>query len=329
MIPKVSVIIPVHNVEAFLPRTIGSVREQTLRDIEIICVDDASTDGSAALLEAMAREEKRLQLIRFPGNRGVSAARNEGLDAARGEYVYFLDSDDWLDPDYLAAMVAEAEESGEDIVVNATYYEEFPETGKRSVSGDFGFLGEKPDRYPVRTVLNRFPPTVWTRLYRRSFLRRSHLRFPGPGIHNGTEDIWFTGLAGMMQESIHVFRGPGYHYLQRPGSLLRFKDIPYYNILTFKDLYSEFGERKIATEGLRLFYAGPVVLDTAEKFDAIRPFFLTIREEVLRHRELYAPVDVFLMEAVCGSGAYAGFCARYNPNISVAFIRSRMPKAHV
>ena len=106
--PEVSVIIPVHNTEALLDRTLGSLLRQTLRDIEILCVDDGSTDGSLGVLQAWAQKDPRIRVIAFPQNRGVAAARNAGFAESRGDYVYYLDSDDWIDDDHLAAMHAHA-----------------------------------------------------------------------------------------------------------------------------------------------------------------------------------------------------------------------------
>ena len=114
---KVSVIVPVYNAGDFVEKCVRSALEQTLREIEIICVDDCSTDCSAEILGKI--RDSRFRIIKLSENQGVSAARNAGMDAARGTYVHFLDSDDWLDPDYLEAMVAQAERTGEDIVVNA------------------------------------------------------------------------------------------------------------------------------------------------------------------------------------------------------------------
>ena len=304
-IVKVSVIIPVYNAGAFIEKCVRSALEQTLREVEVICVDDCSADRSAEILKGI--REPRLQIIQFLENQGVSAARNAGMDAARGEFVFFLDSDDWLDPDYLEAMVAQAERTGEDIVVNSNYIEELPVSGKRAFSSSFGFVNDEPGYYPAEVVQNRFPPVVWARLFRRSFLQENRIRFPSRTIRDGTEDIYFAGLAGSLTPRAFVFRGPFYHYLQRAESLLHQRDLP--------------------TEGLRLFYGGQVLLDTEDKFEFVKPFFNAIAPEVRRHAELYAPVDLFLMEAVLSSADYADFRSRFNPNITISFVRSRL-RAH-
>ena len=324
-IVKVSVIIPVYNAGAFIEKCVRSALEQTLREIEIICVDDCSADRSAEILKGI--RDPRLHIIQFPENQGVSAARNAGMDAARGKFVFFLDSDDWLDPDYLEAMVVQTERTGEDIVVNANYVEEFPESGKRAFSSRFGFVGDEPGYYPAEVVQNRFPPVVWARLFRRSFLLENQIRFPARTVRDGTEDIYFTGLAGSLTPRTFVFRGPFYHYLQRPESLLHQRDLCYHNIVSFKYLHDQRLSRGLPTEGLRLFYGGQVLLDTEDKFEFVKPFFNAIAPEVRRHAELYAPVDLFLMEAVLSSADYADFRSRFNPNITISFVRSRL-RAH-
>lgn len=319
---KVSVIVPVYNAGDFVEKCVRSALEQTLREIEVICVDDCSTDRSAEVLKGI--RDSRLQIIQFPENQGVSAARNAGMDAARGTFVSFLDSDDWLDPDYLEAMVAQAERTGEDIVVNANYIEEFPESGKRAFSSNFGFVNDEPGYYPAEVVQNRFPPVVWARLFRRSFLLENRIRFPFKIVHDGAEDIYFAGLAGSLTPRAFVFRGPFYHYLQRAESLLHQRDLSYHNIVSFKFLHDQRLSLGLPTEGLRLFYGGQVILDTEDRFVFLKPFFNAIAPEVRRHAELYAPVDLFLMEAVLSSPDYAAFLSRFNPNITISFVRSRL-----
>ena len=103
--PKVSVIIPVYNTEAYVEQTLRSIMGQTLRDIELIVVNDGSTDGSLSVLERIATGDDRIRLYTQP-NKGLSQTRNAGIARARGEFIYFMDSDDLLEPDALAATNA-------------------------------------------------------------------------------------------------------------------------------------------------------------------------------------------------------------------------------
>ena len=114
--PKISVVIPVYNTGALLDRTLRSITNQSLQDIEIICVDDGSTDDSLRFLKEWERNDARIQVIAFPENKGVSCARNTGLDAARAPYVYFMDSDDLLDADALRVCCEYAERTRADFI---------------------------------------------------------------------------------------------------------------------------------------------------------------------------------------------------------------------
>ena len=97
--PKISVIIPVYNVEAYLEQCLQSVLKQTLADIEVICVDDGSRDGSRAILERVASDDDRIKLCFHESNKSLFMARKTGVAAACGEYFLFLDSDDYLEPE--------------------------------------------------------------------------------------------------------------------------------------------------------------------------------------------------------------------------------------
>lgn len=113
---KVSIIIPVYNVERYLRVSLESVVNQTLEDIEIICVNDGSTDGSLEILNEFAKKDKRIILINQE-NQGLSGARNTGLNVATGEYIAFLDSDDWVDTNFLENLYNTAKKYESDIAV--------------------------------------------------------------------------------------------------------------------------------------------------------------------------------------------------------------------
>ncbi len=115
MTPKVSIIIPVYNTEAYLERALTSVLSQTYRDFEAICVNDGSTDNSLAILESYAQKDPRIKVV-SQENQGLSMARNNGLKNARGEYIYFLDSDDALHPQMLEITISKITEHQADLL---------------------------------------------------------------------------------------------------------------------------------------------------------------------------------------------------------------------
>lgn len=108
----VSIIVPVYNAEASLLRTLDSISRQTLQSFEVICVDDCSADGTAAILQEFATRDSRFKVVRLPTNSGVASARNAGIAVATGLYLCFLDADDWWLPEKLAIQFAAMEEHG-------------------------------------------------------------------------------------------------------------------------------------------------------------------------------------------------------------------------
>ena len=109
--PRISVIVPVYNVEQYLPRCVESILAQTYENLEILLVDDGTKDNSGAICDAYARQDARVKAI-HKKNGGLSSARNAGIDAATGEYLSFVDSDDWIEPDMYEKMMALMEKYG-------------------------------------------------------------------------------------------------------------------------------------------------------------------------------------------------------------------------
>ena len=113
---KVSVIVPVYNVEKYIKRCLNSILEQTYKDCEIICVDDCGQDKSIQIIEEIQRENPgKIRILYGTVNQGLGAARDRGIAAARGEYITFVDSDDYLKKDYLETYVSRAEETDSDL----------------------------------------------------------------------------------------------------------------------------------------------------------------------------------------------------------------------
>ena len=150
-----SVIIPVYNAEKYLRGCMDSVLSQTLRELEVICVDDGSTDGSAAILEEYAEKDSRVRVLRQE-NKGAGAARNLGIDA-KGEYVAFVDADDSLCPDSLEPLYRQAKRTGAD-VIRSRAYDCDAQTGRRTESVHNAL--KRVPRFMLGKVLN----------YRRAYL---------------------------------------------------------------------------------------------------------------------------------------------------------------
>ena len=176
---------PIYNVESYLDQALSSVRNQTLRNIEIICVNDGSTDGSPDIIRAHAAEDARIIVIDKP-NGGYGSAMNCGLEAARGEWVAILEPDDWYDEGMLKDMVQYAATFDEPIdIVRAPYWSIWKSGNsiERRVPCSYKGL-VKPKSQPFTfeeaagAELLAHHPSIWSALYRRAFLEEHGIRFP-------------------------------------------------------------------------------------------------------------------------------------------------------
>ncbi len=129
---KVSLIIPVYNTVNYLRRCLESAVSQTYKNMEIICVDDGSTDGSEKIVDEFAARDRRVVVV-HQVNRGESHARNTGLRIASGDYIGFMDCDDWIEPDMYETLVRALEEAEADMAI-AGFYREFEEAGKSRIT---------------------------------------------------------------------------------------------------------------------------------------------------------------------------------------------------
>lgn len=219
---RVSVIVPVYQVEAYLPRCIDSVLAQTFEDFELILVNDGTRDGCPAIMAEYAARDARIRQV-HKENGGLSSARNAGLDVARGEYVAFLDSDDYAAPTWLADTVRAAEETGaQQVLYN---YERVvdgqaqgPYLNMASETIDVGRLGLANYLYQY-WMPYRHGQEAWSKLYRRSVIEENGLRF-APNDEVFAEDTHFSMLYLMHTHTIAALDTPYIYYVQRGDSLM-------------------------------------------------------------------------------------------------------------
>lgn len=203
--PKVSVIIPVYNVEKYLRQCLDSVVGQTLQDIEIICVNDSSTDQSLSILEDYQRKDNRIQII-TQENAGAGAARNKGLSIAKGKYLSFLDSDDFFEKDMLEKAYVMAEKVQADFIV---YKSDQYHTDKDKFITTTWVVRETeiPPYYPFNyrqmtsNVFKVFVGWAWDKLYRREFIQKHDLEFQEQRTSN---DMFFVFSALVLAKKIAV-----------------------------------------------------------------------------------------------------------------------------
>lgn len=209
MSPKVSVIIPVYKVEAFIERCAVSLMEQTLGEAEFIFVDDASPDRSIEILRGVLERypQREARILTHEVNRGLPSARNTGLAEALGEYVYHCDSDDWVEKDMLEKMYRKAEELSADFVYS-DFYLSFEKNERYMATPDYG----TPDEALRMGFLGgAMKFNVWNKLVRRSLYTDNGIMFPDG--HPMGEDMTMIQLLAV-SKSVAAVHSPLYHYVK-------------------------------------------------------------------------------------------------------------------
>ena len=217
----VSVIIPVHDVEDYLRQTLRSVAEQSLTEIEVICVDDGSIDGSADIVRECVEKDSRFVLIQQPAL-GAGEARNRGLSCASGEYVVFLDADDFFESCFLEKMYRQIKLDDADVCMcGAMSYD--CESGRETINRSVlkaAYLPKKKKFSAAdcpETLFLVTSPAPWSKLYRRRFLEEKGLLFQSLSNSN---DLFFYVASFASATSITYVEDRLVHYRQgRPGSL--------------------------------------------------------------------------------------------------------------
>lgn len=201
--PKVSVIIPVYNVEKYLSQCLDSLVNQTLSDIEIICIDDGSSDKSFEILQEYANKDSRIKIFKQE-NQGAAVARNNGLDKATGDYLYFMDSDDYIKLDCLEKLYNKIILENSDICVcqNADMSEATQKLKLRRYGCDMKLVSKKSkfNVFEIPNYIFQFCSTpAFTKLYKSDFIKNNNIRFQEIKTCN---DVFFNGYSLCVANSI-------------------------------------------------------------------------------------------------------------------------------
>lgn len=286
--PTVSVIVPVYNSEKYLAKCIDSILSQTLRNLEIILVDDGSTDGSPAICDNYSCQDARVICI-HQENAGAAAARNKGLKAATGKFIAFVDSDDWIDQNMYETMVRAAESQDCDLTI-CDCMKELPTESHL-------YTHELPGGYYDReTMLSQYFPQLlmpdsmeypvtisnWLLLIRREIILENNLSFPER--MRFSEDLLFGSEAGYFSQSMMYLKGYApYHYRQNPTSVTHtaYKD----KWTLFLELYFQIKER----------FGGKIDFDFAPQVQRCLLFFVYMAMNQLLTARI--PLKQFFIES--------------------------------
>ena len=246
MRPKVSIIVPIYNVEPFIDECVKSILAQTLEDIEIILVDDGSTDASGKIADSYALNDQRIKVI-HRDNGGLGPARNSGIEAATGLYLGFVDSDDWIDPSMYAVLFSKADESGYDavysgmkVVANGRLLDDYSHPYAGQVLKDHDSILDFRSAFygtmPTKEKIDLVPVSVCNGLFKREIIERFGISFKNIRSEDKFFNIEFCGKA----KSIAFAEGAFYNYRKddQPSITKSFRDDTINSYIGFlTDLY--------------------------------------------------------------------------------------------
>lgn len=238
---KVSIIIPVHNVEKYLSRCLDSILSQTYENIEIICVNDGSTDNSVKILEKYKQLDNRLIVINTE-NFGQGAARNTGLDIATGKYTMFSDSDDYMSSNMVKTLVNCIEESGAQVVTSDFY----TNNAHRELNQKYFYHKQFPNigsdvnliNIDLNNVINYIFITVtcWGKIFLTDLLKNNQIQFPPNNINDDV--AWWADVYAHLQ-TISYTPQAFYFYRRRTGSLMKLRNERVFDIIIAHEMVKD------------------------------------------------------------------------------------------
>lgn len=252
MKPRVSIIVPAYNAEKTIGRCIDSIRKQTYSDYELLVMDDGSSDGTPQILDQYAAEDSRIRVV-HKENSGVSDTRNQALDLAVGEFIQFLDADDWITPDATRLFVRTMEDNPTCDMVIADFYRVIGKNmaQKGDIEEEKLLTREEYADEMMKSPADFYYGVLWNKFYRRSIIEDYQLRMDSK--LDWSEDFIFNMEYVLHTDRIYVLKAPVYYYVKTEGSLvakggasvsrtvrMKLDVIEYYSSF-YKDIYKEGG----------------------------------------------------------------------------------------
>lgn len=310
----VSVVIPFYNIENYIEKCLKYIVGQTYRNLEILCVDNNSQDNSIKIVEKYLNTDNRIKLIKNKENLWPGGARNVGIKSATGEYIYFIDGDDFIDDDYIEKLVEAMEKHKTDIVCNnkiLKYYED--DKSKNSfIKRESNFILNKKfdfDEKIARTVMT----SSCCKLYKTDFLRENNLYFPEKLRF---EDFAFLHLLKTKVKTISFIYNSTYYYVQRKNSIIhkyKEKSDQLDSIYIIKYIYNFYKENNLLNKftipfaWVKKFFKRQN--DKQKYFDLLRDELLAMKNDI--NRNIYNKKDLIFFDTVLMFKKYVFFRVIY------------------
>ncbi|WP_025749558.1 glycosyltransferase family 2 protein [Priestia megaterium] len=266
---KVSIIVPAYNVQDYITRCLNSIAEQTLKEIEVLIINDGSTDRTENIISDFQVKDNRFKVFNLP-NKGVSVARNFGIKNSLGNYIYQIDADDWIEKGALQALYNKAESEEADIVIANAYVDYQGNKTQLMIDGKKNSCVTSLQQ----VMLGDIKPCVWTKLYKRSLFIQNNIEY-AEGIRIG-EDLLINLQLFFYAKKVVKLEDAFLHYVQREGSVsnisnekqndiyLVLKNIK--DFLMVKGLYSQYKDEYLFLVYLHTYYYKVILSEHLNSF---------------------------------------------------------------
>ena len=231
-IPKVSIIIAVYNTEQYIKKCLDSIINQTFKDMEIIVINDGSTDSSIDFINEYKQKDERVRVVNLDRNYGICYVRNKGIECSKGEYIVFIDSDDWVSKDYIEFLYDNIEKEKADMVSTSFYFyndktKEYREykIPKFYCNNNFSNIKQKQK---LVSLLSFYKSVLWAKIYNKNFLLKNNLNFK----LKINEDELFNYEFFLLARKIKFINNPIYFYRRnREKALMKNNKFVFFNVI--------------------------------------------------------------------------------------------------
>lgn len=301
---KISVIMPVYNVNKYIEECLLSILNQTYKNIEVLIIDDHGTDNSILIAQEVIKNDERAKILSYGVNKQKSFARNYGLEHATGDFIYFIDSDDFLELNYLESMISNFDKDC-DLLENYNVVEYYDE------KHFFNIKHKK--RYGAFTDISKCQnflfDTCWNKLFKRDFLINNNIKFP-ENMSMG-EDLYFKMHFLCYAKKIKFFNGGKYFYRQHDFSASRLDKTSTTPLDFLKSLYELFTVNNALNKVQIPFnFLRHAVFDE-KKFYEIQEFLQSIQSSVLNNRKIYNRKNWLMFKFILKSKTFSQFKTIY------------------
>lgn len=223
---KLTIIVPVYNVQDYLEKCVNSIENQTIGIDQIILVDDGATDQSGRIADDLARQYSNIRVI-HQNNGGLSAARNTGIDAAKTDYIAFIDSDDYIDPQMYETLLSNLHRADADMSICGVWREDTDGIKSSIYPTGIHKVWNKEEALCILNSFTHFNMSFWNVVFKRELFEDEEygtkgLRFP---VGTNSEDFFLMHKVIARANKVAYTSDPYYHYVQRPGSISRSKSV--------------------------------------------------------------------------------------------------------